>query len=311
MKRVNGSVNWTLPLGERLFDRMASYRRLEGTLEGTLTVDAFELEYRIEGTGRDVLIIGDALYYPRTFSEQLRAHLRLIFFTHRGFGRATQAFAQGDYELDVLVEDIEALRQHLGLNKVVILGHSGHAYMALAYAKKYPQHVSHVVLLAISPDSTLDSFQAADQYLEDSVCPERKAALAESLNHLGADIEANPDRAFICRMLRSGPRIWFDYTFDATPLWEGVAVIPPIVDHIWGNVFRTLDITEGLDRIMQPVFVGLGRYDYWNPPHLWDRVRGKFHDLRIRVFEQSGHTPQLEESAQFDPELLAWLADKP
>jgi proline iminopeptidase len=280
-------------------------------MQGSLKVGAFELDYRLEGTGRDVLVIGDTTYYPRTFSAALREQVRLIFVSHRGFGRAIAAFSQSEITLDALVDDVETVRKHLGLGKVAILGHSGHAYMALHYAKRYPDHVSHVILLAISPDSSMESFQAADRYLEESVCPERKAALAESLSHLEAEIATNPDNAFVLRMLRSGPRIWFDHTFDARPLWQGVKVIPQVVDYVWGMLFRTLDITAGLDHVTQPVFVGLGRYDYWNPPQLWDRVRDQFHDLRLRVFERSGHTPQLEDVAQFDRELLGWLADKP
>ncbi len=279
-------------------------------LSGSIHRGGFNLDYRIEGAGRDVLVIGDTIYYPRTFSSGLRQHLRLIFFSHRGFGRATAPFTDADFALDALVEDMEALRQHLGLSNVVLLGHSGHGYMALAYARKYPEHVSHLVLLALSPDSTPTSFQAADRYLEESVCPERKAALEASLRHLAAEIEANPQEAFITRMLRSGPRIWYDYTFDASHLWAGVQIIPEMFDYVWGRVFREPGITEGLNTLEKPVFLGLGRYDYWNPAHLWEPVRGQVRDLRIRVFERSGHTPQLEEAVLFDREVLAWLAEK-
>ena len=56
-----------------------------------------------------------------------------------------------------------------------------------------------------------------------------------------------------------------------------------------------------------PVFVALGRYDYWNPPHLWETYRQYFSDLTIRVFEKSGHTPQFEQKNDFDRELLDWV----
>lgn len=276
---------------------------------GSIQRGSFELDYRIEGAGQDVIVIGDTVYYPRTFSDDLREHLRLIFFSHRGFGKAIAPFTSADFELDLIADDIEALRRHVGLGQVTILGHSGHGHMALAYAKRYPEHVSHVVLLALSPGSNPASFQAADRYLEDSVCPERKAALAVSMSHLEEDIAADPSRRFIHYVLRSGPRIWYDHTFDATHLWDSVRVIPEMFDHVWGTLFQTIDIAQGLDELDAPVFLGLGRYDYWNPPHLWEPVRDAFTNLRIRVFEQSGHTPQLEDAAQFDRELLAWLSN--
>lgn len=273
----------------------------------TLPVDGFELDYSVEGKGRPALVIGSAVYYPRTFSANLRQRLRLIFMDHRGFGRATRPFTTAEFALDRLLDDVEALRRALRLEQVAVVGHSGHAYLALEYAKRYPEHVTHVVLIAQSPDSSAASFAAADRYLDESVCLERKAALAASLALLDADLAADPQNAFIHRMLRSGPRIWYDYNYDARWLWADVQVIPALFDHVWGGLFRTLDITRGLDRLSAPVFVGLGRYDYWNPPHLWDAVRSHFRDLRLRVFEHSGHTPQLEEPDLFDAELLAWL----
>lgn len=274
---------------------------------GTLNRDGFELRFTIEGRGLTVLVIGSSIYYSRTFSAPLRQHLRFIFADHRGFGTATRSYADSDFTLDKLVEDVEALRNHLNLGRVVVLGHSGHAYIALEYAKRYPQHVSNVVLLAASPDSRQTTFDAADRYFEESVAPERKAGYAAQIGQLAADIEADPSRRFIHYSLRSGPRIWFDYNYDASWLWQDVTVIPEMFDYVWGNVFRKLDIQVRLADLKLPVFVGLGRYDYWNPPYLWDLVRTQFHDLRIRVFEQSGHTPQLEEPALFDLELLAWL----
>jgi proline iminopeptidase len=275
---------------------------------GVLNVGGFALPYRVEGRGPAVIVIGDTHYYPRTFSPSLRQHLRLIFASHRGFGRAIQSFTNADFELDVLADDIEALRRELHLGKAIVLGHSGHGHIALTYAKRYPQHVAGVVVLAMSPDSSPASFAAADRYLEESVCPERKAALAASMAQLEADIQADPDRRFIHYSLRSGPRIWFDHTFDAAPLWRDVEVIPQMFDYVWGSLLPAVEISADIDRLTMPVFLGLGRYDYWNPPHLWESVREHFADLRVRVFERSGHTPQFEEAAHFDRELLEWTA---
>lgn len=277
---------------------------------GVVAVDGFEMPYLAEGTGRNVIVIGDTTYYPRTFSNNLRDNLRLVFLSHRGFGKATRDFTNADFELDVIARDIEAARQQLDLDPVVILGHSGHGHMALHYARKYPDAVTHIAIVAMSPDSSAESFAAADRYLEESVSPERKLAYVESMSHLAGDIAADPDRRFIHYALRSGARIWYDYTFDATPLWQGVTVIPEMFDYVWGTLFPTIDIMAGLGTVTQPVFVGLGRYDYWNPPHLWEPVRDSFHDLRLRVFEKSGHTPQFEEPQHLDRELLGWLADE-
>jgi proline iminopeptidase len=85
----------------------------------------------------------------------------------------------------------------------------------------------------------------------------------------------------------------------------------PALDYLWGHAFKEIDVTKGLAQLKVPVFLALGRFDYSVAPYSsWARVRPHFHDLTVRVFEQSSHTPQLEESELFDRELIGWLTSK-
>lgn len=254
-----------------------------------------------------MLVIGSHRYYPRTFSKALREKVQLICMDHRGFGSTSRAVSKEDFSLFKLIEDVEALRQHLGLETMILLGHSGHGYIALEYAKKYPHRVSHLVLLGLSPRAGAENFAAANRYFEESVCPVRKQLLNEKYPTLEEAMAANPKRAIITRMLVFAPMIWYQPDYDATWLWEGVETIPEMFEHIWIKAFPELDITADTDKLQCPIFLGLGHYDYWNPPHLWEAFRSYFKQLTIRIFEQSGHTPQLEESVLFDDTLLTWL----
>jgi proline iminopeptidase len=273
----------------------------------SIKIDKFELKYQIEGEGIPVIVIGSTLYYPRIFSQYLRQYFRFVFIDHRGFAQYSGRLELDDYTLDKIIDDIECIRTTLKLPSGIVIGHSGHGYMALEYAKKYPQAISHLVLLALSPDSSPQSFAAADRYFQESVCPERKALLAKNLTTLQAETDANPSQAFIIRALKFAPMIWYDENFDASNLWKDVTVNPEIMDYLWGSVFREIDITKNLDKLDIPVFLGLGRYDYWNPPYLWETIRSHFKDITIRVFEKSAHTPQLEEASLFDQKLLQWF----
>lgn len=279
--------------------------------QGTIVVDGFQLKYSIEGTGIPTLVIGSAIYYPRTFSHNLRNHLQMIFIDHRGFAPSSQPIDATPYTLDTIVEDIEIIRKQLNIESMIVIGHSGHAYMAQAYAKKYPHHVSHLILIGAGPNQSLESHAAAEQYLQDSVCPERKAFLEQALQDLPHALAVDPDRRFITFCLKLGARSWYNYTFDATPLWQDVSVNMSIIDHFWGQIFRDIDITQRIDRLSMPVLLMLGRYDYLVAPyHTWNTIRTKFIDLTMRVFEQSGHTPQYEQPELFDGQLLQWLASK-
>lgn len=278
-------------------------------MKGHVLADGFQLLYRVEGEGYPTLVVGSSLYYARTFSPHLRTRLRMAFTDHRGFAPGNHCHDTSKYQLDCLVDDIELLRKAVGFERFMLIGHSGHAFIALEYAKKYPDRVSHLVLMCSAPDYSAAGHAAAERYLADSVCPERKAALAANLARLPEALAAAPERAFITFCLLMGPKSWFDYTYDASELWAGVEVNMTMFDYVWGQLFRDIAINRNLDKLQAPVLLALGRYDYLVPPaYLWEAVRGKFRDLTVRIFERSSHAPHFEEPALFDQELLAWLA---
>jgi proline iminopeptidase len=280
-------------------------------MRGTIQSGHFELAYSVEGQGMPAIVIGSAVYYPRTFSQELRRSLQLIFVDHRGFAKASRDLQPSDYSLDAVLDDIDLVRRHFAHDTVVIVGHSGHGYMALEYAKRYPQHVSHVVMIGTGPSHSVAHQEASERYWQESVCPERKARLASDLARLPAEIEASPEKRFITFCIRLGAKSWYDHAYDAAPLWEGVHVNMPVFDKLWGVTFRDIDIGQGLEWLDIPVFLALGRYDYLVAPYAtWDPYRSSFKDLTVRVFEKSGHTPQLEESQLFDAELLQWFSLK-
>jgi proline iminopeptidase len=273
---------------------------------GTLAAGQFQLRYRIEGTGSPAIVIGSATYLPRAFSQNLRKHLRLVFLDHRGYAPSPGPMDATAFAPDTLLDDIERARQELGLGRIAILGHSVHALMALEYAKKYPENVSHVVMIGISPGLNAENDQASEQYWQEFASPERKA-MEENLRRLPDEQLAQlpPGQRFIRSYIRNGPRTWYDAGFDSSPLWEGVERND---DYARAQPFRDIDITQGLDNFDRPVFLALGRYDFRvAPPSTWDPIRSKFRDLTIRVFERSGHWPHYEEAALFDAELLRWI----
>jgi proline iminopeptidase len=233
----------------------------------------------------------------------------MVFLDQRAFAPAP---AQGNLPvpgLNEILGDVESAREHLGLESMVVIGHSGNALMALEYAKRYPEHVSHVVMIGIGPNLGPLCTAAANQYWEESVDPERKELEAENLRRWP---DERSDQGFIAWYVHNGPKIWFDPRFDATPLWEGVELNMAIFNRVWGIALRDLDVTKGLERLNRPVLLALGRYDFISaPPASWDPIRPKFRDLTMRVFERSGHTPPYEEPELFNRELLAWLQSRP
>lgn len=278
---------------------------------GIITSQGFDLGYQIEGTGPNALVIGSSIYYPRIFSDNLRKHLRLIFTDMRAFAPSPSSETSLNFDLNLILDDIECLRQKLNLGQVIVIGHSGNAFLALEYAKKYPKYVSHVVMISTGPDFSEASKKAADQYWDEKASQAQKVALAKSLEiHPDSERTRIPlNQHFIWNYTRHGARIWYNFNFDSTSLWKDVNVNMPIFDYIWGTLFRDIDIIKGLEKLDKPVFLALGRYDFIiAPPDSWDPLRSKFKNLSICIFEHSGHSPFYEESDLFDTKLLDWLS---
>src|SRR6266436_9015178 len=76
----------------------------------------------------------------------LARHNRLIFIDERGSGRSQKLEHATGYTVENMVEDVEGVRQALGLGKISLLGHSYGGALAQAYALKYQRNLSHLIL---------------------------------------------------------------------------------------------------------------------------------------------------------------------
>ncbi|WP_139492161.1 alpha/beta fold hydrolase [Brevibacillus dissolubilis] len=277
---------------------------------GIIDIDGFSLAYRIEGEGTPVLVVGSEVYYPRLFSQELRKKLKLIFIDHRGFVPSPRALTPEDYSLDRILNDIEIIRKMLQLEDFVILGHSGHAFMALEYAKKYPAYVQKVVLLNTAPTNSQERQQQSFAYFDETASAERKSQFEKDIALLASDIEADPERRFAHMCIRMGAHSFYDYTFDASAMWQDVYTNMPIIDHLWGEAFARLNMAESLPDVGKQVFIGLGAYDYLVAPvSLWNSIDadGTCPHVTKVIFEQSGHNPMMEEADLFDSTLVEWI----
>lgn len=269
----------------------------------------FLLKYVTIGQGRPCLVIGSAVYYPRTFSDHLCQHLQMTHIDTRAFALATRELKPGEKELEAVLNDIEHLRRHLKIEKPIVIGHSGNAYIALEYAKKYPENVSKLVMLNTGPDLGFESQQAAETHWQEHADVARKEAMKSNEQKA---IQINPGKTtseeFIEFYLMNTPKTWFDYTFNARALWDDVTINMPVFEYLWGEVFSKIDISKHIDKLSMPVFLGLGDHDFIVAPYSsWQPWLNMFKTIEVTVFSNCGHTPQLECPDQFDDKLLKWI----
>jgi proline iminopeptidase len=78
--------------------------------------------------------------------QPLARRCRLILIDQRGSGRSERLEDPAGYTLDLMVKDIERVRQHLNLPRLIVLGHSFGGILAQAYAMRHPQRLLGLVL---------------------------------------------------------------------------------------------------------------------------------------------------------------------
>ena len=116
--------------------------------------DGTQLAYHVAGSGEPLLCLPGG---PMQASEYLgdlgglAAHRQLILLDLRGTGESAQPLDPSTYRVDRQVADVEALRAHLDLDRIDLLGHSAGASLAVGYAAAHPNRVASLALITPSP----------------------------------------------------------------------------------------------------------------------------------------------------------------
>ena len=121
--------------------------------EGYVTVDeGVELRYKTIGDGPEAVIIPAAVYMEYEFEKLADESRTLILYDQRGRGKSSAIADASKFSMDFEIADLEALRQHLGKEKVSLIGWSYLGGLVILYANQFPEHVNRIVQIGpISP----------------------------------------------------------------------------------------------------------------------------------------------------------------
>jgi len=272
------------------------------------TADGTKLHYVVEGSGIPCIVVNGS-HYKRVFSKDLRRHLKLVFVDFRHSSEAEAAAKIYDITMDTLVDDIDQVRKALGFKRIAVMGHSLPSLIALEYARKYPEHTSHLILIGAPSYAITPKEQEA--FWESDASQARKLADKHNLERItDEDLKkAPPATAWKLLFVRTGAHYWYDPSYDSSRLLEGIALNMNLMPHIAG-LFKDYDVSKRTPRVTMPVFLALGRYDYLVPYHTWEGRKDSFPNLSYNLFEKSGHYPMFEEPTIFDQKLLEWIRKK-
>jgi proline iminopeptidase len=118
--------------------------------EGFVDAHSVLIYYKIIGHGAPLMLVhggpGASHDYLLPYVLPLARTNQLIFIDERGSGRSEKLEDAKLYTVENMVEDVEAVRQALHLGKISLLGHSYGGVLAQAYALKYQQNLTHLIL---------------------------------------------------------------------------------------------------------------------------------------------------------------------
>jgi proline iminopeptidase len=125
----------------------------EGSLAGA---DGVRLFYRRVGSGKDVAVFlhggpGINMHDGDCYFEPLARGRTLIFYDQRGGGRSELVTDPKQLTASHHVRDLEALRQHFGLERLDLVGLSWGTGLAALYAAEHPERVRRMLLLSPMP----------------------------------------------------------------------------------------------------------------------------------------------------------------
>ncbi|NDJ19072.1 alpha/beta fold hydrolase [Myxacorys almedinensis] len=229
----------------------------------------------------------DHTSYKPTFSR-LGDHMQLVYIDHRGQGRSERG-DPSTYTLDHNVEDIEALRQYLGLGKIIVIGGSYGGMVALTYASRYPQNLSHLVAIATAPDFRF--LERAQEILAQRGTVEQ-IAIAQHLWDGNFESEAQLRQYFQVMQ----PLYSITYTPNNKPTaWDRAILSVEAINVAFGGFLRTYDVLKDLPRITAPTLVIGGRHDWICPPECSEAIAAAIPNAELQIFEGSGHSIRTDE----------------
>lgn len=245
---------------------------------------------------KPVVVIGSTVYYPRIFCNEIYKNLNLVFIDHRGFLKPEK---ENNYMLDDIVNDIEAIRIHCGFDSVYLLGHSGHGFMAMAYAQKYPENVQGIILSNLAPTNTQERQQQSIQYFENNASPERKKFFENEIAKLPLDLTNDPSNRFSHMNIRMQAHSFYDFTVEGAYLWNDVYNNLEALDYLWGTAFAEFDTLSFVKNFEKPILLLLSDYDFLvSPTNLWNPII-KGTKIELHRFKESGHNPMFEEPYEY------------
>lgn len=291
--------------------------------EGFVDTNGVLLYYKEIGRGDPLVVLhggpGASHDYLLPGLLPLARTNRLIFVDERGSGRSERLEDVKAYTVEQMVEDVEGLRQALGLGRINLLGHSYGGVVAQAYALKYQQNLAHLVLC-----STFSSTRALNEVFR-KMKARMPAELRERIDRMeaaglygrGKPFERN--RYTSDYMTAAWGEGYFPYLYQRSPdpNYDPVAngvMAWDLYREMWGSHGEfvvdgnlvSVEYTDRLATLKVPTLITVGDHDQTDPA-LAEAMRAKIAGSKLVVLPQSGHMTFVDQPRLFGEAVDGFL----
>jgi len=219
----------------------------------------------------------------------------LVFYDHRCNGRSDGA-ELSSMTWENLTADADALRQRLGFDRWAVLGHSFGGMVALEYALRYPQSLSHLLLLDTCGDTWWVQQNAPALLAKRGHPPATVETARRFFNG-----EIAPEEVF-----RAGLKLAGAYYHRLSPLLlareaalgRHVKSRPEAHIRGFGQLFKGWSVMDRLGEIEVPTLVMAGRDDFQFPPEHQAALAAGIPNAHLEIIERAGHNAPTERPAE-------------
>jgi proline iminopeptidase len=293
---------------------------------GFVDANGVLIYYEALGRGAPLLIVhggpGASHDYFLPYLLPLARTNRVIFIDERGSGKSEKLEDPKGYTVENMVEDVEAVRDHLDLGTISLLGHSYGGVVAQAYAFKYQANLSHLIL-----GSTFHSTKALNEVfvqMKAHMSPELRARIDrmekgglfghgkpyEQSRYTADYMEAAWGEAYFPFLYRKHPDPTYDPVSPGGTSWD-------LYREMWGShgefvVDGNLTSVEYADRlatITVPTLITVGDHDEVSPS-IAEAMHGKIAGSKLVILPQSGHMTFVDQPGLFVKTVADFVASR-
>lgn len=270
-----------------------------------------KIYYQTFGNGTPILIINGG---PGMSSEgfiplakQLAKDHTAIIYDQRGTGKSTLAsIDHTTVTLDLMIEDIEILRTHLGIEQWIVLGHSFGGMLAYYYASKHPERISAMIQ---SSSGGMDLALLSSLRIGDGLTSLQRDSLAFYSGKINRGDDSYQTR------LKRGEFLAPAYLYNkkyvpviAHRLTQGNSEINSLV---WQNMQQIgFDTKNVLKKFDKPVLILQGAQDVLNPDIAQTSHR-ILTDSKLVIMDRCGHYGWLDRPDIYFREIEKFLINLP